>query len=74
MVMKYYSGSRFGSFRWYWRSLRLKQLAALSTLFFFAMAASYGVLHDAWAIFYLVIGLKTATWWFRYAVNMRARA
>lgn len=74
MVLRQYHGSRFGSFRWYWRSLRLKQLSALATMFFFAMAASYGVLHDAWALFYIVIGVKTSTWWFRYSVNMRARA
>lgn len=64
-VVRYYHGSRFGSFRWYWRSLRLKQLSALATMFFLAMAASYGVLHDAWALFYIVIAVKTATWQFR---------
>jgi hypothetical protein len=74
LVLRNYHGSRFGSFRWYWRSLRLKQLSALATMFFVAMAASYGVIHDAWALFYIVIALKTATWWFRYSVNMRARA
>ncbi len=72
MVLWYYRGSRMGSFRWHWRNLRLKQLAALACLFFLAMAASFAVLHEAWAFVYLIGAFKTGTWWFRIAINQRA--
>ncbi len=72
MILYFYRGSRMGSFRWHLRNLRLKQLAALSCMFFFAMAASYAVIHEAWAILYVILAFKTSTWWLRYAVSQRA--
>ncbi|GAC1430558.1 MAG: hypothetical protein PVS3B3_10660 [Ktedonobacteraceae bacterium] len=72
MIFYFYRGSRMGSFRWHLRNVRLKQLSALSCMFFFAMAASYGVIHEAWAILYIIFAFKTGTWWLRCAVNARA--
>ncbi len=72
IILYYYRGSRMGSFRWHLRNVRLKQLSALSCMFFFAMAASYGVIHEAWAILYVIFAFKTGTWWLRCAVSQRA--
>ena len=71
MILHFYRGNRMGSFRWYLRNMRLKQLAALSCMFFFAMAASYAVIHEAWAILYVIFAFKTGTWWLRCAVSQR---
>ncbi len=71
MILYSYHGSRMGSFRWHLRNVRLKQLSALSCMFFFAMAASYGVIHEAWAILYVIFAFKTGTWWLRCAVSQR---
>ena len=67
-----YRGSRMGSFRWHLRNIRLKQLSALACLFFLAMAASYGVIRDAWTILYIIFAFNTGTWWFRFAISQRA--
>ena len=69
LVMWYYRGSRTGSFRWRWRNWRLKQLSALACLFFLAMAASYGVLNEAWGWLYVVGAFKTGTWWLRRVIT-----
>lgn len=71
MILYFYRGSRMGSFRWHARNVRLKHLAALACMFFFAMAASYGVIHEAWAILYVIFAFKTGTWWLRCAVSQR---
>ncbi len=73
IILYFYRGSRMGSFRWHLRNTRLKQLSALSCMFFFAMAASYGVIHEAWAILYIIFAFKTGTWWLRCAVSQRAQ-
>lgn len=70
-VLWYYRGSRTWSFRWYQRNWHLKQLAALASLFFLAMVASYGVLHQAWAWFYLIAAFQTGTWWLRCVISSR---
>jgi hypothetical protein len=72
VVTRQYWGSRMGSFRWHVRNLRLKQISALACLFCLAMAASYGVLEEAWALIYLIIAFKTGTWWFRFAISQRS--
>ncbi len=72
MTFYCYRGNRMGSFRWHSRNVRLKQLSALACLFFLAMAASYGVLHDVWAILYIIFAFKTGTWWLRCAMSQRA--
>jgi hypothetical protein len=66
-----YRDSRMGSFRWNMRNIRLKQISALSCLFCIAMAASYGVLQEAWAFLYLIAAFKTGTWWFRLVISQR---
>lgn len=71
MILWYYRDSRMGSFRWRWRNLRLKQLAALACLFCLAMTASYAVLQEAWTFVYLIAAIKTGTWWFRIALSQR---
>jgi hypothetical protein len=68
----HYRGSRIGSFRWYLRNLHLKQISAIACLFFLAMAASYGILQEAWALVYLIIAIQTGAWWLRFAINQRA--
>ena len=72
MILYYYRDSWMGNFRWHIRNIRLKQLSALSCMFFFAMAASYGVIHEAWAILYVIFAFKTGTWWLRCAMSQRA--
>src|SRR5579883_709012 len=71
-VLWYYRGSRTWSFRWYQRNWHLKQLAALASLFFLAMVASYGVLRQPWAWFYLIAAFQTGTWWLRCVITSRA--
>ena len=71
MILYFYRGSRMGSFRWHLRNIRFKQLSALSCMFFIAMAASYAVIHEAWAILYVIFAFKTGTWWLRCAVSQR---
>jgi hypothetical protein len=71
-IFWYFRANRVGSFRWQLRNLYLKQLAALACLFFLAMAASYGVLQEIWAVLYFVIACKTASWWLRFAINQRS--
>ena len=71
MVMWYYRDSRMGSFRWRWRNLRLKQLAALACLFCLAMSASYAVLQEAWTFVYLIAAIKLGTIQFRYFLRER---
>ena len=60
-----------GSFRWNMRIIRLKQVSALACLFCMAMAASYGVLQEAWAFLYLIAAFKIGTWWFRLNITQR---
>ncbi len=72
LVQWYYRGCRIGSFRWHIRNWRFEQLSALACLFCLAMAASYGVLLEAWAWLYLIAAVKTGTWWFRCAISRRA--
>lgn len=69
LVLWYYRGIRIGSFRWRWRSWRLKQLSALACLFFLAMAASYGVLQEAWGWLYIIAAFKAGTWWLRGTIS-----
>ncbi len=71
-VFWYFRGSSMGSFRWHIRNLYLKQLAALASLFCTAMAASYGVLLEAWAWLYLIAAFKTGTWWLRLVIAQRS--
>jgi hypothetical protein len=71
-VIWYYRGSRQWSFRWHVRNWQMMRLSAIACLFFLAMAASYGVLGEVWAWIYLLIALKTGTWWLRCVINRRA--
>ena len=71
-VTHQYRGSGTGSFRWTLRTIRLKQISALSCMFCLAMAASYGVLQEAWALLYLIAAFKIGTWWFRLAITQRS--
>jgi hypothetical protein len=70
-VAHQYRDSSMGSFRWNIRTIRLKQVSALSCLFCMAMAASYGVLQEAWAFLYLIAAFKIGTWWFRLTITQR---
>lgn len=71
-VFWYFWGSSTGSFRWHIRNLYLKQIAALASMFCIAMAASYGLLSEAWAWLYLIAAFKTGTWWLRLVLAQRA--
>jgi hypothetical protein len=71
VIANHYWGCRTGSLRWHARNLRLKQIAAIASLFCLAMAGSYGILQEAWAFIYILIACKTATWWFRIAISQR---
>jgi hypothetical protein len=67
-----YRSSHMGTFRWHIRNHYLKQIAAIGCLFCLAMAASYGILQEAWALLYLIIGVKIGTWWLRLTIDQRA--
>jgi hypothetical protein len=69
LVIWRYRDSRVQSFRWRLRNWRLMQLSAIACLFYLAMAASYGVLQEAWAWLYLIVAFKTGTWWLRYTLS-----
>jgi hypothetical protein len=71
-VFWYFRGSSTGSFRWHIRNLYLKQITALASLFCLAMAASYGVLFEAWAWLYLIAAFKSGTWWLRLLMAQRS--
>lgn len=66
-----YRGTQERNFRWHIRNLYLKQISMLLCLFCLAMAASYGVLLEAWALLYLIIAFKAGTWWFRLTIEQR---
>lgn len=72
IVTRHYWGCRTGSLRWYTRNLRLKQISAIASLFCLAMAGSYGIIQDVWALIYLIIAFKTGTWWIRIAISQRS--
>ncbi len=72
ITLWYYRNSPAYSFRWHWRTFRLKQICAIGCLFFLAMAASYGVLQEAWLFIYLIAAIKCGTWWFRMVISQRA--
>jgi hypothetical protein len=67
-----YRSCQMGTFRWHIRNHYLKQVAAIACLFCVAMAASYGILMEAWALLYLIIGVKIGTWWLRLTIDQRA--
>ena len=71
-VIHHYWGCRTGSLRWYTRNLRLKQISAIASLFCLAMAGSYGIMQEVWALIYLIIAFKTGTWWMRIAISQRS--
>ncbi|GAC1358637.1 MAG: hypothetical protein NVS2B12_00830 [Ktedonobacteraceae bacterium] len=72
VIFWYFRGSFAGSFRWHVRNLYLKQIAALASMFCVAMAASYGLLFEAWGWLYLIAAFKTGTWWLRLVMAQRA--
>jgi hypothetical protein len=72
LVIWHYRGTRIWSFRWYRRTHHLMQLSAIASLFFLAMAASYGLLGEVWTWLYLIAAFKTGTWWLRYAISRRS--
>ncbi len=71
IVLWRYRDSPRGTFRWHIRNRHFKQLSALACFFFLAMTASYAVLLEVWAIFYLVVAFKTGTWWLRLSLIQR---
>ncbi|MFL5625598.1 MAG: hypothetical protein ACJ788_08380 [Ktedonobacteraceae bacterium] len=72
LLLWYYRGTSFWSFRWHLRTWRLMQLSAIACLFFLAMAASYAVLGQVWAWLYLIAAFKAGTWWLRCVISRRA--
>ncbi|MFL5665490.1 MAG: hypothetical protein ACJ8BW_29715 [Ktedonobacteraceae bacterium] len=72
ILLWYYRGTRFWSFRWHYRNWRLRQLSAIACFFFLAMAASYGVLGQVWAWIYLIAAFKAGSWWLRCVISRRA--
>ena len=70
-VLWLYRGAGRRSFHWHLRKWRLKQLSALACLFFLAMAASYGVLHEFWGWFYLMGAFEAGLWWLRAIIGQR---
>ncbi|BCL84404.1 hypothetical protein ccbrp13_68690 [Ktedonobacteria bacterium brp13] len=71
-VFWYFRGCRERSFRWQTRNHYIKQISALVCMFCLAMAASYGLLAEAWALFYLVLACKAGTWWLRMRIDQQA--
>ncbi|GCE24595.1 hypothetical protein KDA_00790 [Dictyobacter alpinus] len=71
-IFWYYRDCRPGSFRWHIRNHYLKQIAAVACLFCLAMAASYSLLWQAWAILYIIISFKIGTWWLRLTIDQRS--
>jgi hypothetical protein len=70
-VFWYYQGNPENNFRWRLRTLYLKQISMLLCLFCLAMAASYSVLLEPWALLYLIIAIKAGIWWFRITIEQR---
>ena len=71
-VSWYYHGYPEGSFRWRLRHMYLKQISALASLFCIAMAVSYSLLTEGWAIFYFILACKAGTWWLCYIIDQHA--
>jgi hypothetical protein len=71
LTLNRYQDCRLGSPRWRVRNIHLKKICALSSLFFLAMAASYTVLQEAWALLYLVFAFKAGAWWLRFSLERR---
>ena len=72
IVIQRYLGLPHGKSTLAQRNLRFKQISAIASFFCFAMAGSYGVIQEVWALIYLLIALKTGTWWIRIAISQRA--
>lgn len=72
VVLYFYRGCSEGSFRWHVRNRYLKQVSALICLFCLAMAASYSLLTEAWALLYFVLACKAGTWWLRIVIDQHA--
>jgi hypothetical protein len=72
IVMWRYRNTRLNGFQWSLRSWRLRQLCAIASLFFIAMAASYWVIHQPLGWIYFLVAFKTGTWWFRSVLSRRA--
>jgi hypothetical protein len=72
LILQHYQGEAERSYRRSIRNLRLKQITAITCLFCLAMTASYGIIHNVWGLIYLLLALKTATWWFRFVVMQRS--
>jgi hypothetical protein len=47
------------------RNWRLTQLCGVTSLFYFALAASCLVLKDLWGLLYLLLAIQVGTWWLR---------
>ena len=69
LVLWRYRAGRINGFQWQMRNWRLKQVAAIASLFFLAMSASYWVIQEPWGWVYLLVAVKCATWWFRSAFS-----
>ncbi len=72
IVLWRYRDCPTGTFRWHVRNQHFKHLSALACLFFLAMAASYVVLLEVWAVFYFVVAVKVGTWWLRLTLIQRS--
>ncbi|GCE13023.1 hypothetical protein [Tengunoibacter tsumagoiensis] len=71
-ILWYYRECPGGSFRWHLRNASLRHVSALACLFCLAMAASYLVLFEIWAMLYLIIAFKAGSWWLRISMTQRA--
>jgi hypothetical protein len=71
-IVRYYQNATEGRYQQSMRNAHFKQVTAIACMFCLAMSASYGVIHSAWALIYLLLACKVGTWWFRFAIMQRA--
>ncbi len=62
-IHRYYGRGPGQNFHWQMRNWRFKQISAVASLFFLAIASSYWVLQDPWGWVYLLVAFKTGTNW-----------
>jgi len=70
-IFRYYQKATEGRYRQFMRNAHFKQVTAIACMFCLAMSASYGVIHSAWALIYLLLTCKVGMWWFRFAIMQR---
>ncbi|HEU5370662.1 MAG TPA: hypothetical protein VFU69_19470 [Ktedonobacterales bacterium] len=71
-VFWHYRSSQQASLNWYLGNWRMRQILAVSALFYLALAASCLILRDRWGWLYFLVAFRLGSWWYKRLLNERA--